>query len=213
MTGELQLVFEVADVTAEEQLLRTYIRPAFERFWEHEDVRWPLFNRYGQDPAAEQGELRVTVFGDVETVVADERPRWIALDESGRVINLHVRVTEAHPTEMNKRRQHRYRVRAAASRMSLAFIADFDELPPAVTHRGGPVGWELCLHHLINQLGYQGDNGREEIDLLFEGIAARLRAMTEAPDQGVTESVETVNRLQTELELVAEELQTQTNTD
>lgn len=207
MAGRMKVTFEVADVDAEERLIREYIAPAFERLCEREDVRWPSFNRYGHDPSIEAGRVVLLAFGDVEAVVDDERARWTRLVEDGLVVEWRIGEDGPGPEALDDQERLRFRMRSVASRMSLEFFDTFEEFPDGVGGiEDGEVsfGWDFCLHHLNNQLGYQADEGEEEIDLLFQSLTGRLRALGVA--HGVEAADEKIEGLTGELGTLSAEL-------
>ncbi len=210
MTEQLKIIFEVASAAGEERLIREYISPAFSRLEQRDDAHWPMFNRYAQDPSVETGEVVLIVFGAVESIVGDERPRWIDLVDDGVLLDWQLETTGVETDTLDEQERFRYRLRTAASRMSLEFFGTFDPLPESVHEldtEGRSIGWELCLHHIINQLGYQANCGEEEINLLFRGLVSRLYAMAIAPEYGPEFAENKIEELTTELESLPPELQ------
>lgn len=210
MSEQMKIVFEVATAAAEERLIREYISPAFDRIEQRSDAQWPIFNRYATDPSVEKGELLFIVFGDAEAVVSDERPQWNDLVADGVLLDWRTETTDARIDALNEQERYRYRLRAAASRMSLEFFEVFDPLPDSFHQLDAEeqsIGWELCLHHIINQLGYQENCGEEEVDLLFRGLVSRLYAMAIAPGYGAEFAEGKIEELTTELESLPPELQ------
>lgn len=203
MSDRKVVIFETTDVAAEERLIREYIVPAFRRLDDRTDVHWLIFNRYGHDPSVTGGEVTFYIFGDVETITAEERERWDALVDNGFADEWWTDDTEIHIEEFDKREHLRYRMRAAASRMTVEFYEEFDELPDSIDEFDGEsrrsVGWWNCLHHIINQLGYQAGDGEEEIDLLFELLRSRLYRLAVAPGVGPEEAEAKADRLSAEL--------------
>lgn len=65
-------------------------------------------------------------------------------------------------------------------------------------------GWWLALHYHINQLGYQANDGEEEIDLLFENLRNRLYALTVGVD--VSRAEAKIDELVDELESLRPDL-------
>lgn len=210
MSDREAVVFETADVTAEERLIREYVVPAFRRLEDRDDVKWLTFNRYGHDPSVTGGEVTFYMFGDVETIAAGERERWDALVDNGFADDWWTPDTEVHVDEFDEPERLRYRMRAAASRMTVEFYEEFDELPDSIDEFDGEsernVGWWNCLHHVINQLGYQAGDGEEEIDLLFELLRSRLYRLAVAPGVGPEEAEAKADQLSTELASLPAEL-------
>lgn len=188
MSDRKVVVFETRNVDAEERLIREYIVPAFRRLEDRDDIQWLMFNRYGHDPSVDGGEVLFSIFGDVEAVAADERDRWNALLTDGFAEDWWTDDTTVRIDAFDDAERLHHRLRAAASRMSVTFFEEFDELPSAIDEFEGDgsisriescgVGWWICLHYLINQLGYQANGGEEEIDLLFEDLRNRLYSLT-----------------------------------
>lgn len=207
MSDRKVVIFETSGVDADERLIREYIVPAFHRLDERTDVKWLIFNRYGHDPSVDGGEVLFSIFGDVEAVAADERNRWNALVADGLAEAWWTDDTPVELEEIDDREYLRFRMRATASRMSVEFFEEFDTLPdsinefddePSETYTG--VGWWMCLHHLVNQLGYQRNGGEEEIDLLFEDLRNRLYGLSsgfgpERAEQKIDELQESLEAL------------------
>lgn len=186
MSDRKVVIFETPDVETEERLIREYVVPAFGRLDGRDDVRWLMFNRYGADPSVEGGEVTFYIFGDVEAVTAEERPRWDGLVADGVADEWWTDDTDVRIDELDEREVLRHRMRAAASRMSVEFFETFEEFPDSVDEfddeENFGVGWWMCLHHLVNQLGYQANDGEEEIDLLFEDLRNRLYSLAVSVD-------------------------------
>lgn len=209
MAEQKKVVFTVADADAEERLIREYVAPAFGRIDGRDDAQWPIFNRYAQDPSVENGEVVLLFFGDVEAVVADERPRWDELVSNDLLLEWRTVDTDARLADLDELDRFRYRLRNAASRMSLETFAAFEPLPDSMDEFADEeyqVGWGLCLHHVVNQLGYQANGGEEEIDLLFQGVVSRLYAMAMASGYGPEAAETKIEELTTELESLPAEL-------
>lgn len=202
MSDRKVVIFEIDDTDAEERLIREYIVPAFRRLDDRDDIRWLMFNRYGVDPSFEGGEVTFYIFGDVETVAAEERERWDALVADGVAEEWWTDDTEIRIDEFDDEELLRHRMRATASRMSVESFEEFDELPDSIDEFDDEgnfgVGWWMCLHHLINQHGYQSNAGEEEIDLLFEDLRNRLYFLAGGVDTQYAE--EKVDELISELE-------------
>lgn len=202
MSDRKVVIFETDDTDAEERLIREYIVPAFRRLDDRDDIRWLMFNRYGADPSFEGGEVTFYIFGDVETVAAEERERWDALVADGVAEEWWTDDTEIRIDEFDDEELLRHRMRATASRMSVESFKEFDELPDSIDEFDDEgnfgVGWWMCLHHVINQHGYQSNAGEEEIDLLFEDLRNRLYFLAGGVDTQYAE--EKVDELISELE-------------
>jgi hypothetical protein len=202
MSERKVVIFEMDDADDEEPLIREYIVPAFHQLESREEIRWLMFNRYGADPSVDGGEVTFYLFGDVETIAAEERQRWDALVADGFAEEWWTDDTEVRISELNEQELLRHRMRAMASRSSVAFFETFDELPDSVNEfndtENFSVGWWICLHHMINQLGYQANEGEEEIDLLFENLRNRLYALASGVDTPRAEAK--IDELVTELE-------------
>lgn len=209
MSDRLVVVFETADVDAEERLIREYVVPAFRRLDDRPDVRWASFNRYGHDPSVDGGEVLLTVYGDVEAVADAERHRWDAHVADGPAEDWWADDTDVSLGELDDRERLHQRIRAVASRMAVEFFEAFDDPPDAVDEFGtgesdvpdsAAVGWWLGLHYLLNQLGYQANDGEEEVDLLFRLLRNRLYAMAVAPGVGPDAAERKVEALVADLE-------------
>lgn len=202
MSDRKVVIFETDDTDAEERLIREYIVPAFRRLDDRDDIRWLMFNRYGADPSFEGGEVTFYIFGDVEIVAAEERERWDALVADGVAEEWWTDDTEIRIDEFDDEELLRHRMRATASRMSVESFKEFDELPDSIDEFDDEgnfgVGWWMCLHHLVNQHGYQSNAGEEEIDLLFEDLRNRLYFLAGGVDTQSAE--EKVDELISELE-------------
>lgn len=212
MSDRKVVIFQTSGVDADERLIRQYIVPAFRRLGERADVKWLIFNRYGHDPSVDGGEVLFSIFGDVETVAADERKRWNRLVADGLAEAWWTDDTSVELEEIDEREYLRFRMRATASRMSVEFFEEFDTFPdsvnefddePSETYTG--VGWWMCLHHLINQLGYQRNGGEEEIDLLFEELRNRLYGLSSCFGPGRAE--QKIDELQESLEALPQAVQ------
>lgn len=183
MSDRKVVIFEIEDADAEERLIREYVVPAFRRLSDRDGIRWLMFNRYGADPSFEGGEVAFYIFGDVETVAAEERERWDTLVTDGVAEEWWTDDTEVQINGFDDKEVLRHRMRATASRMSVESFEEFGELPDSIDEFDEEgnfgVGWWMCLHHLINQHGYQSDAGEEEIDLLFEDLRNRLYFLAE----------------------------------
>lgn len=209
MVGQLKVTFEVADVDAEERVIREYVAPAFERLCERGDAHWPAFNRYGNDPVVDAGRVVFLVFGDVDAIVDDERSHWEELVADGLVIDWQIDEPGVDTADLDEREELRYRLRSVASRMSLEFFDAFDELPDALDEFDNEeyqIGGGFCLHHIINQLGYQANDGEEEIDILFRCLTGRLHALAVSPGTGVEAAEEKISELTAELGSLSAEL-------
>lgn len=210
MSDRNVVIFETADVAAEERLIREYVVPAYRRLEDRSEVQWLTFNRYGHDPSVTGGEVTFYVFGDVETIIAAERERWDALVDDGFADEWWMDDTEIYIDELDERERLRYRMRAVASRTAVEFYEEFDELPDSIDEFGGEsrrrVGWWNGLHHIINQLGYQAGDGEEEIDLLFELLRSRLHRLSVAPGVGPEEAEAKADQLRADLESLPPEL-------
>ncbi len=148
-------------------------------------------------------------FGDVEAVAADELARWNDLADGDLVLGLRTDRVDARIDDLDEPERFRYRLRHAASRMSLDFLDLFDEIPDSIDEfddEEHAVGWGVCLHHLVDQLGYQANGGEEEIDLMFQGVVGRLHAMAAAPGYGPEAAEAKVEELAAKLESLPSEL-------
>lgn len=123
------------------------------------------------------------IFGDVSAVAASERPRWDTLVDDGFATVWWSDDTEVRIDDPDDREVLHNRLHAAASRMSVVFLREFDELPAPITEFGtdepyqyddAGIGFWMCLHHLINELGYQSHDGEEELELLFQALRNRF---------------------------------------
>lgn len=183
MTERKVVIFETAERDSEEPLLREYIVPAFDRLDERGDVESLTFSRYGTDPSIDGGMVTFEIFGDVTAVTAAERPRWDALVEDGFATTWWSDDTEVRLEDLDDRELLHHRLHAAASRMSVVFLEEFDDLPAPIAEFGtddpyqyddAGIGFWMCLHHLINELGYQSRDGEEELNLLFQALRNRF---------------------------------------
>lgn len=202
MSDRKVIIFETRDVNAEERLIREYVVPAFRRLEGREEIRWLMFNRYGADPSVDGGEVTFSLFGDVELVAAEEMERWDALVADGVADEWWVDDTDVRIADFDDRELLHHRIRAAASRMSVEVFEEFDDLPAAIDEFDGDetfgIGWWMGLHYHINQLGYQANDGEEEIDLVFENLRNRLYALTVSV--GVSRTEAKIDELIDELE-------------
>lgn len=209
MSDRKVVIFETAGIDAEERLVREYIVPAFQRLGGRDDVRWLMFNRYGADPSVTGGEVTFYLFGDVEAVADDERNRWDALVANGFAEEWWTDDTDVRIEEFEEEERLRHRMRATASRMSVEFFEEFDELPDAIDEfddgENFGIGWWICLHHVVNQLGYQANDGEEEMDMLFEDIRNRFYLL--ATGVGVERAQSKVDEFVAELGSLKPDLQ------
>ena len=176
------VVFETDSVEAEERVLREYVLPAMERLEDAETCEFVFFNRYGHDPSVDGGEVDFYVFGDPEALRESERDRWDELVADGPAEEWWTDDAPVDSESFDPEKRLRIRLRAAASRMAAEFFAEFeDDRPDALDTFDSEgefgVGATTLLHHLLNQLGYQADDGEEEIDLCFENVRNRLYAL------------------------------------
>ena len=201
-------IFEASDIDAEERLIRKYVVPAFRRLDDRAEVRWLMFNRYGADPSVDGGEVSFYIFGHVEAVPTEERPRWDGLVENGIADTWWTDDTDVSINEFEEAKLLHHRIRAAASRMSVEFFEAFEQLPAAIdaaeSDNRYPVGAWMCIHYLINQFGYQHDQGEEEIDMLVQTLRNRLRVIagtvgTDQAEAKIDELLGTLNSLPAEL--------------
>lgn len=216
MNNRLVAVFATADVAAEERLVREYVVPAFRRLSDRSDVHSVSFNRYGHDPSVDGGEVLFVVDGDADAVVASERDRWDALVADGPAEDWWVDDTAVPLVERDDHERLHQRIRATASRMAVVCFEEFDDLPDAidafdtdhdsVVPDARAVGWWLGLHYLVNQLGYQANDGEEEIDLFFPLVKNRLLALAVAPGHGPEAAEAKMDELRDELESFCPEL-------
>lgn len=214
MSDRKVIIFETADVDTELALIREYVVPAFDRLGDRDDVRWLTFGRYGHDPSVDGGEVTFYIFGDVEAVADDEQDRWDELVADSFAEEWWTDDTEVRIDELDADTRLHRRMWATASRMAVEFFEEFERFPDPVAEFDGDgefgVGWWLGLHHLINDLGYQANDGEEEIDLLFENIRNRLFVLSVAvgPDRAedkVNELIERLESLPPELRAYREE--------
>lgn len=181
MSDRLVVIFETAGVDAEERLIREYLASAMPRLDGRDGVELVLFNRYGHDPSVDDGEVLFSIIGEYEPVLREEQSRWDEVVRNGLAEDWWTHVPDFHLDDLDERDWLHFRMRAAASQMTLEYFKRFEELPDAInefddqpseTHSGA--GWWMCLHHLINQHGYQANGGEEEIDLVYEDLQNRL---------------------------------------
>ncbi|MFB6360112.1 MAG: hypothetical protein ABEH59_02195 [Halobacteriales archaeon] len=181
MSDRLVVVFEVEDVDAEERLIRGYLASAVPRLDAKDEAELVFFSRYGHDPSVDNGEVVLSIIGEYESIRKDERERWDQLVREGLAVDWWTHVPDFRIRDLDERDWLHFRMRAAASQMTLEYFDRFETLPDAInefddepseTHTG--VGWWICLHHLINQHGYQANGGEKEIDLVFENLQNRL---------------------------------------
>lgn len=208
MSDRKVIIFETPDVNTEEHLIREYVVPAFRRLERREEIRWLMFNRYGADPSVDGGEVTFFLFGDVEVVAAEEKERWDALVANGVADEWWVDDTDVQISDFDDRELLHHRIRATASRMSVEVFEEFDDLPDAINELDGDetfgIGWWMGLHYHINQLGYQAQDGEEEIDLVFEDLRNRLYALTVGV--GLSRAEAKVEELVAELESLPPEM-------
>ena len=208
MSDRKVIVFETTDIFAEELLIREYVIPAFRRLDDREGVRWLMFNRYGVDPSVDGGEVTFYIFGDVEAVATEERPRWDRLAEDGVADAWWTDDTDVSINDFDEAELIHHRIRAAASRMSVEFFEEFDDLPDAIeaaeSEERFHVGAWMCIHYLINQFGYQRNQGEEEIDMLVQTLRNRLRVI--AGTVGTHRAEAKIEELVGELESLPAEL-------
>lgn len=177
------VIFETDDRESEEPLVREYIVPAFDRLYGRDDVECLTFSRYGTDPSIEGGMVTFEIFGDVVAVTASERHRWDELVDDGFATVWWTDDTEVRIEDFDERELLHHRLHVAASRMSVVFLEEFDDIPAPIAEFGtedphqyddAGIGWWMCLHHQINELGYQSHDGEEELDLLFQALRNRF---------------------------------------
>lgn len=216
MTDRVVVVFETEDVEAEARLVREYVVPAFRRLGDRADVRWLSFNRYGHDPSVDGGEVLFVVYGDAEAVAAAERDGWDDVVDAGLAEDWWIDDTEVRLSELDEEERLHQRIRATASRMAIEFFEEFEAPPDAIDEfsvadesavpDARAVGWWLGLHYLVNQLGYQANDGEEEVDLFFRLVKNRLLALAVAPGHGPEAAEAKMDELLDELESFRPEL-------
>lgn len=213
MTDRKVIIFETADRESEEPLLREYVVPAFDRLGERDEIEWLKFSRYGTDPSIDGGMITFEIFGDVTAVTASERPLWDALVEEGFATVWWADDTEVRIDDLNDREMLHHRLHAAASRMSVLFLREFDELPAPKAEFGtddpyqyddSGIGFWMCLHHVINELGYQSHDGEGELELLFQAVRNRFYPLAAGwdgrADPKIEEFIDALEALRPDLE-------------
>jgi hypothetical protein len=180
MTGKIVISFQTAGPKADEQFIREYVLPAMERLPTLDSCDDVGFLRYGHDPKANHGEVRLHLSGDPEAIVRQEQDRWdkLVTDDLADSWESIEEDDEAKfgPTgaELSDR------LTFLSSKMSkLAFEEfDADEFPsPVDTYPNEgpiPIGWWVLLHFLADQQAHSAD---EEIDTYVQGIRNRLFAL------------------------------------
>ena len=209
MAERTVVVFETDSVEAEERVLREYVLPAMERLGNAETCEFVFFNRYGHDPSVDGGEVDFYVFGDPEALRESERDHWDELVADGLADEWWLDDAPVDSESFDPEKRLQTRLRATASRMAVEFFAEFeDDRPDALdtfdSGGGFGVGATTLLHHLLNQLGYQADDGEEEIDLCFENVRNRLYAM--AVSTSVDRATRKCEGLARELEALPDDL-------
>lgn len=209
MAERTVVIFETDSVEAEERVLREYVLPAIERLESADICESVFFNRYGHDPSVGGGEVDFYAFGDAEAIRDSERDRWDELVEDGPAEEWWIDDTPVDSESFDPEKRLQIRLRATASRMAAAFFAEFEEDRPDALDTfdtGGEfgVGMTTLLHHLLNQLGYQADDGEEEIDICFENVRNRLYAT--AASTSVERATDKCETLTSELDGLPDEL-------
>lgn len=209
MAERTVVIFDTESVEAEERAVREYVVPAMERLGDAEACESVFFNRYGHDPSVDGGEVDLYVFGDPEEIRSRERDRWDELVADGPAEAWWTDDRPVDPDSFDPEKRLRNRLRATAGRMAAEFFAEFeDDRPDALDTFDSEgefgVGAQTLLHHLLNQLGYQADDGAEEIDLCFENVESRLYAM--AASTSVERAARKCEELSAELEALPEDL-------
>lgn len=182
MAERTVVIFETDGVEAEERVIREYVLPAMDRLENTSACETAFFNRYGHDPSVDGGEVDFYAFGDPEAIRTRERDRWEELVEDGPAERWWIDDAPVDSESFGPEKRLQIRLRATASRMAAEFFEEFeDERPDALdsfeSESGFEVGPQTLLHHLLNQLGYQANDGEEEIDLCFGNVENRLYAM------------------------------------
>lgn len=181
MSG-IVVLFETETVGGEEAVLREYLLSALDRIDTHPACEYTFFGRYGHDPSVDGGEIALWIYGDPDRVGSTEYETWEELRERG-VIDRWWVDDVAPPATESDRLQHR--LWAVASRMSVVFFNEFDESLPGAIRTGDTdrdVGVAAMVHFLLDDLGYQANDGEEEIDIyrrLLEDRLCKLGRSTE----------------------------------
>ena len=147
----------------ERRVLDEYLLDAVQRFRARGDCEQVVYIRTGHSPSVEGGRLVLDLYGDVGSLVDEERERWDALVDDGPVTEWdrpdydffeHI----SGELGQDAARQHE-RLRAVATAMSPAMFEVLDERPDPVDfgseHPELPVGWHRVFHILSNQWGYR----------------------------------------------------------
>lgn len=178
-SNHARIQFHTASPDDERRLLETYLLDAVERLRDRTDCEHVVFIRAGHDPNVDGGLILLDIYGDHESIVAAESPRWNELVADGRVTEWDHPEYEFvdnivdHYGEDSARRHEQ--LRAAATAMAPAMFDELDDQPAPVSCGSEapehPVGWHRVLHILSNHWGYEIE---AELDAHSQSVATTL---------------------------------------
>lgn len=169
------------DSDAAERLVREYALDAVDRLTDREDSAHATFSFDGEPDVADRNVIVLVYEGDVEGFVADERERWDALVEEGRIEAwgraMTVEADEVGGETSDEEDELELEIGRLATRCSRLAYETFDEFPAAVdtfpeSDAPAPIGWWALLHTMTVQANYSLE---EELAAYEYGIEHTLR--------------------------------------
>jgi len=221
MSGaDLELRFESA--THERQFLREYLADAWDRYLasDYWETGWFwAYRQYAAYDVGVDGGLVVVVFeGDPDDLIAAEGDRWESFDglESWD-LRRYDDGDRDHRGFGSLQAQQRdakgetggdleYRLKPLASRLSLAYLAEFDDPLPMVAEptddNPAGVGFWAVFHYLAVQCGY---DQYDETDACLRGIRGYLQSI--AQYRGVEHARAEYERIREDLAAMEDDLE------
>lgn len=208
------LVFKAPDEDSAERFVREYVLDAIERV-NTADGYGELDFALNEPTHPNGGSVGLSITGDVDRFVDDERQRWEQYEESGLINGWERMPTLDRETASNLMGEMGVelgtrRLRPLVARMGRLAYEEFDRdegFPAAVDTFPEEdslmgVGWAYILHHLaFANLGY---SATDEIDMHIFGIEEDLRIVAERSGGEAVE--EHIDRLITTLNEMREDV-------
>lgn len=189
-SNHARIQFHTASADDERSVLEAYLLDAVERLRDRDDCEHVIFIRAGHDPTVDGGLILLDIYGDHESIVAAESPRWDELVADELVTEWDRPEYEFIDNLVNHygedaTRRHET-LRAAATAMAPAMFDELDDQPPPVSSESDapdhPIGWHRVLHILSNQWGYEIE---AELDAHSEGVATTLEILEDTAGPAV----------------------------
>lgn len=197
------IVFEAPDEDSAERFIRDYVLDAIDRV-NTADEYGGLDFALNEPAHPDGGSIGLSIAGDVDRFVDDERQLWERYEESGLINGWKRMSTLDRETASNLLGERgaelgAHRLRPLVARMGRLAYEEFDQdegFPAAVDTFPDEdslvgVGWAYILHHLaFANLGY---SAADEIDMHMFGIEEDLRIVAErSGEEAVDEQVDSL---------------------